>query len=351
MDLKFCSEKYRIMKCISGSRAYGLDTPESDIDYRGVFMVPREFLYSPFYKIEQIQKHSEEDDIQYYSIDKLFKLLGDNNPNIIELLYMPKDNLIETHPIWDMIVNNRDMFLHKGAYYRFSGYAHAQLKRIKGHNKYISNPMPKTKPVAIDFFEAHGIKNNKYITPKDYKEEFEYWQHVMGAKPLKENIFLIYKNGKGLFNKEGNLLSNYENNYDKSSEIVGIGIFKKEEYKQQLHKWKDYWNWVKNRNVKRNDLEQKYGYDTKHGSHLARLLLMCKYILKEHNVYVRLPEKDLDFVRKIKFGKVSYDNLIKWAEDMDILNKKLYDVSTLQSRPNLKKINDLYMHINSVFWN
>ncbi len=31
-----------ILECISGSRAYGLDTPSSDTDIKGVFMLSKE---------------------------------------------------------------------------------------------------------------------------------------------------------------------------------------------------------------------------------------------------------------------------------------------------------------------
>ena len=31
-----------LLECISGSRAYGLDTPTSDTDIKGVFLLPKE---------------------------------------------------------------------------------------------------------------------------------------------------------------------------------------------------------------------------------------------------------------------------------------------------------------------
>ena len=35
-----------IFECISGSKAYGLDTPASDTDIRGVYILPQDQFYS-----------------------------------------------------------------------------------------------------------------------------------------------------------------------------------------------------------------------------------------------------------------------------------------------------------------
>ena len=72
-----------IFECISGSRAYGLATPTSDTDIRGVFISPPEIFYSLNY-VDQI--NNESNDIVYYEIRKFAELLLKNNPNILELL-------------------------------------------------------------------------------------------------------------------------------------------------------------------------------------------------------------------------------------------------------------------------
>lgn len=64
-----------LLDTISGSRAYGLETPESDTDTdtRGVFILPQD-LYFGFNYIEQV--NSERNDHSYYEIGKYLKLLA-----------------------------------------------------------------------------------------------------------------------------------------------------------------------------------------------------------------------------------------------------------------------------------
>ena len=49
-----------LFECISGSRAYGLDTPQSDTDIKGVFYLPKEQFYGLRY-IPQISNETSDD--------------------------------------------------------------------------------------------------------------------------------------------------------------------------------------------------------------------------------------------------------------------------------------------------
>ena len=84
-----------ILECISGSRAYGLDTPSSDTDIKGVFILPKEEYYGLTYTP---QVSNETNDIVFYEFGRFMELLSLNNPNILELLNAPESSIIYKHP-------------------------------------------------------------------------------------------------------------------------------------------------------------------------------------------------------------------------------------------------------------
>ena len=124
--------RHIIFECISGSRAYGLDTPTSDTDIRGVFILPREHFYSLDY-IGQV--NNESNDIVYYELRKFMELCSKNNPNILELLNVPEDCILYKHPVFDLI--KIELFLSKQCEKSFANYAYAQLRKARGLEKKI----------------------------------------------------------------------------------------------------------------------------------------------------------------------------------------------------------------------
>ena len=73
-----------ILECISGSKAYGLDTPSSDTDIKGVFLLPKKDFYGLEYTA---QISNPTNDIVYYELGRYMELLSVNNPNIPCILY------------------------------------------------------------------------------------------------------------------------------------------------------------------------------------------------------------------------------------------------------------------------
>ena len=94
MDIQYLKDnRLLILEALSGSKAYGLDTPESDDDFKGVFMLPREQFYGLQY-IPQI--NMDDNNAMFYEWRRFVDLLSVNNPNILELLETPADALISS---------------------------------------------------------------------------------------------------------------------------------------------------------------------------------------------------------------------------------------------------------------
>jgi uncharacterized protein len=125
-----------LLKGISGSRAYGTNVQASDTDIRGVFMLPQKDLYGLSYT-EQVA--DERNDIIYYEVKRFIDLLLKNNPNILELLALPNDCILYRHP--SVLRLKSELFLSKKCKFTFAQYAFAQIKKARGLNKKIVNPM------------------------------------------------------------------------------------------------------------------------------------------------------------------------------------------------------------------
>lgn len=117
----------------SGSHAYGTNTPESDLDTRGVCIPPAPYLVG----LSTFEQRVEEsgNDSTIFTLHKFFNLALDCNPNIIELLFVRDIDVLWTTSEGQALRANRDLFLSKHAFNTFGGYAYAQLRKIQNSTK------------------------------------------------------------------------------------------------------------------------------------------------------------------------------------------------------------------------
>ena len=114
-----------ILECVVGSQLYNLNTPESDIDIKGIFVEePSHFwdLHSP----KEVIDHTDPD-WAYFELKKFCRLAAKMNPTIIELLYA--NEYIQLSPLGEELIKIRTSFLNKGALNSYLGYALQQVKR------------------------------------------------------------------------------------------------------------------------------------------------------------------------------------------------------------------------------
>ena len=116
-----------ILRCVIGSRAYGLDDETSDTDRRGVYLPSAERHWSLFGVPEQLENDATQE--AYWELQKFLVLALKANPNVLECLYSP---LVEhATPLGKELLAMRDAFLSKLIYQTFSGYVASQFKKMQ----------------------------------------------------------------------------------------------------------------------------------------------------------------------------------------------------------------------------
>ena len=302
-------DKHTIFASVVGSICYGTNTPESDVDIRGVaVMKDLSYYYGWLNKFNQYEDNVE--DTVIYDIRKAFKLMSDSNPNMLDLLYVDEKFFTKITPYWQTVLDNRDAFLSKKARHTYVGYAYAQLKKIKTSRSWLLNP-PKKKPERADF----GLPEHKLIdkgTAGAYlwvlvnllEGSIEHLNLSASAKEELTNVNWIgLAQSKGITDETTDVIQDITGASD-----AWIESMKKEQsYNHAQQSWNSYSSWKKSRNNKRAELEKKFGYDTKHASHLVRLLRMGKEIMGEGKVKVYRPDREE--LLAIRRGAWSYDEL------------------------------------------
>ena len=131
-----------------GSVAYGVSSDSSDVDIYGFCIPPKHIIFPHLVgeifgfgtqaeRFDQFQKHHIKDessrkeyDITIYNIVKYFQLCMQSNPNMIDSLFVPRRCILHSTSIGEHVRSNRKEFLNKGAWFRFKGYAYAQLHKM-----------------------------------------------------------------------------------------------------------------------------------------------------------------------------------------------------------------------------
>lgn len=344
-----------IVRHLGGSHAYGMSTPQSDVDYRGIFFAPEQSVRTPFFPIKEVSDSTEED-TKYHELTHFMKLVTDCNPNIIETLWVDEKVIEVTSPAYEHLRAHRSELLSKKAAFTFTGYAFAQLKRIKGHNKWINNPQPEEAPKHIQYMSL--VQN--FTEDKIFKINFADFRDGWILYHFGGEIYGMYKReGYTAYNRDGTLNPFNDEQAVDNPFIDETGQFRKtpqflvkfnkEAYIAARDTHKNFWHWKKHRNEKRSELEEQHGYDTKHAAHLVRLLRMGTEILEEGEVRVWRP--DAQDLLDIRAGKWKYDDIVEYAEQLDVnIRENLYKTSQLRHSPDYNKAAKLLMEVQDICW-
>lgn len=123
----FALYDYVIYRCVVGSRAFGLETEDSDVDRRGIYLPPAEVHWAMFGVPEQLENKDREE--CYWELQKFLILALKANPNILECLFTP---LVEyADELARELLAMRRVFLSKLVYQTYNGYVMSQFKKLE----------------------------------------------------------------------------------------------------------------------------------------------------------------------------------------------------------------------------
>jgi hypothetical protein len=374
-----------LFETIVGSQAYGTQTPTSDIDKKFVYILPMDSILGTGY-VEQINVNK---DYVGWEIRRFLELMGSNNPTVLELLNSPEDCIVSKHELFDLILAHKDDFITKICKDSFGGYARQQIKKAKGLDKKQNWEKDKvTRKGLLDFcYVVNGEKSIPWKVWNDgkYDEKFCGVVNVPNARDVyavfydveaemchseryDEEIRNAYKESlkkfgmpmglgyKGLV-KTGEGANAAESNQLRLSSIpkgetpICNIIYNKDGYTMHCKDYKEYQEWLENRNEARYVETQEHGQriDGKNMMHCMRLIRMAQEIGRGEGIIVRRP--DAQELLAIRRGEVDLEELIAMADQAIEEMDSIFDNSDLPSKLNSGIIDALLVTIRRDFYN
>lgn len=326
-----------LFEVISGSRAFGLATETSDTDIKGVFYLPKEKFYGLEY-IPQISNASN--DIVYYELGRFVELLLKNNPNILEVLASSSECILYQHPIMQQLT--LDLFLSKQTEQTFAHYAISQIKKAKGLNKKINNPVEVKRKTVLDFCYIiqgqHTYPMTNWLTKNGLQQQCCGLVNI----PHGKDLYALFYDTSGSCGYRGIIQHEDSTELCLSSVKIDTPVmaylsFNRDGFSSHCRDYKAYWQWVANRNQQRykNNIENGNDFDAKNMMHTIRLLQVAYEIMTKGTITNKRSNRDE--LLAIKQGKLSYDEIMQLAESLLAKIETASLSSRLPDQPNRQK--------------
>jgi hypothetical protein len=378
-----------LFETIIGSQAYGTQTPTSDVDKKFVYILPMDYILGTGY-VEQINVNK---DYTGWELRRFLELMETNNPTVLELLNSPGDCIISKHPLFDLILAHKEDFITKLCKNSFGGYARQQIVKAKGLNKKQNWEKDKvTRKDLLDF--CYVIQGDKSIpwrawNANKYDEKFVGAVNIPNARDTyalfydsvaemlhsentDEELRETYKEAlrkagksmgmgyKGLINtghedEDGKINYGISNqlrlsSVPKGEKVIATIVYNKDGYSEHCKDYKEYQEWLENRNEARYVETQEHGQriDGKNMMHCMRLIRMATEIGQGKGIQVR--REDREYLLSIRRGELDLDKLIEEADNAIKNMDEVFDNSTLPDRVPKGLVNALLVTIRREFY-
>lgn len=286
-----------VMLSVAGSHMYGINTPDSDMDYLGIYLPTKEqLLLNKFPQQVSLPKENGID-LQIWSIHHFLNLACQGETMTIDLLHSPYEcRILYEHDIWTDLASNRTKFYTKGmeACVSFSRKQAANYG-IKGTRIAVIEKVLK----VLELFD--GDTKLKYIW--DALPEDEHI-HFFDIKPYR-----MY-------------------------EVCGVKFLETVKVSYMYHGLEKKLTTYGKRAI---EARENKGVDWKAVSHALRIAEQIHDILKYGDF--NFPLKNTDFFKAVKLGKFDFSTVVQ-----PVLEESMRDVEFLVERSNLSE------EVDRSFW-
>lgn len=318
-----------LVKTYAGSHLFGTDTPESDTDYKGVYIPTAEQILLGNYP-ETIQqttgasdsKNSKYDiDVELYSLTKFMKMLENGDTAAIELLFTPDEMIVEKSVLWETIVSQRDQLISK------------KVKGIIGYSRHQAN--------------KYGIKGLRLDDLTVSINELKRIDKELGGGSLKLKHAWDEVN-QALKGLEHVRFVKLTPNKAAEEDVPAIDILGKK------FDWHCGFTYVlqslkktqKEYGRRAREAKSNGGIDFKALSHALRVSIQGIELLKTGKITLPLKEKDVTLVRSVKLEKMESPIVSLLIEEKLAELEELSKTSTLRESLDKDFVNELIIEFH-----
>ena len=400
MENKYTFENIRengllLYEYVRGSNAYGLSLPTSDIDTGGVYLMPKKDYYSILNDYPEQISDSKNDTV-WYEVGRYLELLYKSNPNMIESLYVPDRCIRYITPAFEELRKNRELFLSKELLTSLCGYAKSQIYKARGLNKKIVNPVDTRKDI-LDFcytFKGQGTTPfKKWLEKRGLKAKYcglvhlpnmeqmygvyyDWGNHILNEYKTKyfvDDVLLYYAmeyfdmsdsedaldllfekvkpiGYRGAMDENNDTTQLRLSSVEKGISPICIIQYNENGFKTHCRQYKEYQQWVRERNPQRYLENKDKEFDRKNMMHCVRLLTMGIEIAKTGKVNVDRTDIDRDFLLNIRLGNTTYDEIINYAEAKQVEHDEAMKTCTLPYKTDMEKVKERLIDIRSKYY-
>lgn len=352
---------YLLFEVKVGSQAYGTATPASDVDLKGVFLMPDNAAHSIFFdeswetlKWNNGKTGSDKVESEWVSLRKFLRELMNCNPGRLEMIYSPDDCVVFKHPAFDYILHGKQTFLTRKCEKAFAEYAMQQIRKARGQNKKQNWSKERKERQSLLSF-CYTFAGQGSVAVVDRLAELGSDIMEVQAKcgmikvPHMRDVYSVFYDHTGKLGYKG-ILSKDKNNVALSSIPKGEHPlfhmqFNTDAWALHCKEYREYKEWDEVKNDDRWVDVQSHGQkiDGKNMLHCVRLIDVSTEIALYGEVRVRRSPENIAHLLDIKKGRVSLDAIIEESE------AKLKDLPNIYANSSLPEIVDPIL-VDVMYW-